>query len=124
VPAGIYVPSLAIGSCFGRAVGMMMEKWQRSAAVGSYFFAACGHSIESEACITPGVYAVIGCGDVSSRLPRSSPALRAAAVLCGVTRMTVSLVVIMFEITGNLDCSCYHHSVISSSQHPQTCFPS
>ena len=38
--------------------------------------------------IKPGLYAVVG----------------AAAVLGGVTRVTVSLVVVMFEITGNAYC--------------------
>ena len=48
------------------------------------FFQACQTSTN---CITPGVYAIIG----------------SAATLCGVTRMTVSLVVIMFELTGGLE---------------------
>ena len=41
---------------------------------------------QNESCIMPGLYAMVG----------------AAACLGGVTRMTVSLVVIMFELTGKL----------------------
>lgn len=37
--------------------------------------------------MTPGLYAMVG----------------AAATLAGITRMTISLVVIMFELTGNAD---------------------
>ena len=42
------------------AQGMAMEAWQRSPHASAYFFSSCAHSAESEACITPGVYAVIG----------------------------------------------------------------
>ena len=41
---------------------------------------------EGQVCVNPGLYAMVG----------------AAATLSGVTRMTVSLVVIMYELTGGL----------------------
>ncbi|RKP08214.1 chloride channel, partial [Thamnocephalis sphaerospora] len=82
VPAGIYMPSMAIGACFGRALGMLVQAWQRNYP-GAWLFSAC---IANDQCITPGTYALVG----------------AAAAMGGVTRMTVSLVVIMFELTGAL----------------------
>ncbi|CCJ30639.1 unnamed protein product [Pneumocystis jirovecii] len=51
----------------------------------AYIFAGCPPSDPNE-CIVPGVYSMVG----------------AAATLAGVTRMTVSLAVIMFELTGSL----------------------
>ncbi|KAF4591586.1 Chloride channel, voltage gated [Ophiocordyceps camponoti-floridani] len=80
IPAGIILPSMAIGALTGRAAGIMMEMW-----VAGYpaLFASCAPDAP---CITPGTYAIIG----------------AAAALAGVTRMTVSIVVIMFELTGAL----------------------
>ncbi|CAG8542451.1 10114_t:CDS:10 [Cetraspora pellucida] len=82
VPAGVWLPSIAIGACFGRAVGLMVHAWHRHYP-GFWLFASCEPDTE---CITPGMYAMVG----------------AAATFGGVTRMTVSLVVIMFELTGAL----------------------
>ncbi|KAH7353672.1 voltage gated chloride channel [Plectosphaerella cucumerina] len=82
VPAGIFVPSMAIGAAFGRAVGMMVQALQE-ANVGSAFFSACK---PEQTCITPGTYAFLG----------------AAAALSGIMHITVSVVVIMFELTGAL----------------------
>ncbi|KAI8055277.1 chloride channel [Syncephalis plumigaleata] len=82
VPSGVYMPSMAIGACFGRALGMLVQAWQRNHPT-SWFFSSCPPDIS---CITPGTYALVG----------------AAAVLGGITRMTVSLAVIMFELTGAL----------------------
>jgi len=82
IPAGIILPSMAIGALTGRAVGIVMEMWQRSYPL-FLPFQACEQDV---ACITPGTYAIVG----------------AAAALAGVTRMTVSIVVIMFELTGAL----------------------
>ncbi|KAF5871290.1 putative chloride channel protein 5 protein [Botrytis fragariae] len=82
VPAGIILPSMAVGALFGRAVGILVEIWVHN--FPKFFaFATCEPDVP---CVTPGTYAIIG----------------AAAALGGVTRMTVSIVVIMFELTGAL----------------------
>lgn len=82
IPAGIILPSMAIGALYGRAVGLVIEVWQ-AAHPGWFVFASCEPDIP---CVTPGTYAIIG----------------AASALGGATRMTVSIVVIMFELTGAL----------------------
>lgn len=82
IPAGIILPSMAIGALTGRAVGIIMEIWQGNHP-GFIGFQACAPDLP---CITPGTYAIVG----------------AAAALAGVTRMTVSIVVITFELTGAL----------------------
>ncbi|KAH8674115.1 chloride channel [Xylariales sp. PMI_506] len=82
IPAGIILPSMTIGALTGRAVGIIMEIWQHNHP-GFIMFQSCDPDLR---CITPGVYSIIG----------------AAATLAGVTRMTVSIVVITFELTGAL----------------------
>lgn len=82
IPAGIILPSMAIGALFGRAVGIIMEIWVHNHPK-FFAFQNCEPDMP---CVTPGTYAIIG----------------AAAALGGVTRMTVSIVVIMFELTGAL----------------------
>lgn len=82
IPAGIILPSMAVGALFGRAVGIIMELWVKNFP-NFFAFANCEPDV---LCVTPGTYAIIG----------------AAAALGGVTRMTVSIVVIMFELTGAL----------------------
>mmetsp|Transcript_17417 Transcript_17417/g.26966 ORF Transcript_17417/g.26966 Transcript_17417/m.26966 type:complete len:339 (-) Transcript_17417:50-1066(-) len=83
VPGGILIPSLAIGGMFGRAVGLAMQ-YIVAHSTEAQIFSECR---DISTCITPGVYAIVG----------------AASVLGGVSRTTVSLVVIMFEITGGLE---------------------
>lgn len=64
-----------IGGLIGRLTGLIMIR------LNSMFgFVAC------HKCIHPGVYAIVG----------------GAAMLGGVTRVTISIVVIMFELTGGL----------------------
>ena len=82
IPAGIILPSMAIGALYGRALGILVELVQTSFP-NLFVFRNCEPDIP---CVTPGTYAIIG----------------AASALGGVTRMTVSIVVIMFELTGAL----------------------
>ena len=72
IPAGIFMPSMTIGACVGRAMGEMMAAAQRAHPT-AWIFSSCP---ADGACIFPSVYAVIG----------------AAGFLGGVTRMTISLV--------------------------------
>ncbi|CEH16626.1 probable voltage-gated chloride channel (clc-a) [Ceraceosorus bombacis] len=82
VPAGIFVPSMAIGATFGRMIGILVKALY-TAFPNAALFSACEPDVP---CITPGTYAFLG----------------AAAALAGVTRITVAVVVIMFELTGAL----------------------
>ncbi|KAL1587406.1 hypothetical protein WHR41_03727 [Cladosporium halotolerans] len=82
VPAGIFVPSMAIGASFGRMVGILVQSLHEAFPDAS-FFSACE---PNQTCITPGTYAFLG----------------AAAALSGIMHITVSVVVIMFELTGAL----------------------
>ena len=89
LPAGMFIPSLAgalsnlksitqssnvvpppsVGALVGRMIGFAMEMLQ-SEIGDTGFFSSC---TQTSRCITPGIYAIVG----------------AAAVLGGVTRMTV-----------------------------------
>jgi len=84
IPAGIFLPTIGIGACLDRAMGLIMQSLYRAYPT-AWIFLACPPD-PSVRCISPGFYAVIG----------------ASAMLAGVTRMTISLVVILFELTGAL----------------------
>ncbi|XP_059468590.1 H(+)/Cl(-) exchange transporter 4 isoform X2 [Neocloeon triangulifer] len=83
VPCGLFIPSLCLGAIVGRFVGIAMEQLAYNYP---HIWVFSGECSTGDNCITPGLYAMVG----------------AAAVLGGVTRMTVSLVVIMFELTGGV----------------------
>ncbi|GJF00679.1 chloride channel [Phanerochaete sordida] len=82
LPAGIFIPSLGVGACAGRIVGILVQ-WAQYNYPHSPMFASCHGDLN---CVMPGLYAMVG----------------AAASLSGVTRTTVSLAVIMFELTDTL----------------------
>lgn len=78
VPAGIFIPALLSGAGVGRLAGELLAQ-NLPAAAGD---GAAG----STAAVSAGVYALIG----------------AAAFLGGVTRMTISLAVILLECSGSV----------------------
>ncbi|XP_036443383.1 H(+)/Cl(-) exchange transporter 5 [Colossoma macropomum] len=84
IPSGLFIPSMAVGAIAGRLLGVGMEQLAYYHHDWVIFKGWCSPGAD---CITPGLYAMVG----------------AAACLGGVTRMTVSLVVIMFELTGGLE---------------------
>lgn len=86
VPSGLFVPSLAMGAIAGRLLGIKVEGLTYALQQNNDYSGFWNCQIGKD-CVMPGLYAMVG----------------AAAVLGGVTRMTVSLVVIMFELTGSLE---------------------
>ena len=82
VPAGIFIPSMAVGATFGRMLGILVKALYRAFPHWA-MFSSCD---PEKPCITPGTYALLG----------------SAAALGGIMRITVSVVVIMFELTGAL----------------------
>ena len=85
VPAGIYVPSMVIGALFGKTIGHALQ-FLIYTFPSSFLFSKCPKG-EPLACIAPGVYALTGAG----------------AMMCGVTRLPVTLSVALLEITGNFN---------------------
>jgi chloride channel 3/4/5 len=86
VPAGIYVPSMVVGGLMGRIVGHLIQYWALMHPK-LFLFDSCPAVAGIESCVTPGVYALIAAG----------------ATMCGVTRLSVTLAVILFELTGSLN---------------------
>lgn len=84
VPGGVLMPSLTIGALIGRLLGTLVEFFQFKFPQSS-IFTSCSLNLVN--CITPGSYAVVG----------------ALSFLSSVTKMSVSVVVILFELTGALN---------------------
>lgn len=79
LPGGILMPSLALGGTMGRLVGIVSQEIQKT--FSAEFLATC---TTSSCIVSPSSYAVVG----------------AAAFMSGITKLTLSVVVIMFELTG------------------------
>jgi chloride channel 3/4/5 len=71
LPAGILLPSMAIGALYGRALGLIVQSWQTQFP-GAWMFRSCRANME---CVSPGLYAIAG----------------AASALAGATRLTGTL---------------------------------
>lgn len=82
VPAGLFIPSMTIGACVGRIVGQIVRFAYERYPTWSVFSECTSSSV----CVRPSIYALVGAG----------------SSLAGVTQVSVSLVVIMFELTGGL----------------------
>jgi chloride channel 3/4/5 len=85
VPAGIYVPSMVVGGLVGRIVGHIVQYLALNYS-HTGLFGTCSPDDSPETCVVPGVYALVAAG----------------ATMCGVTRLSVTLAVILFELTGSL----------------------
>ncbi|KAI9038024.1 chloride channel protein [Aspergillus affinis] len=86
-PAGIYVPSMVVGGLMGRIVGHVAQYLVMKYPSFFLFGSSCPATSGMESCVTPGVYAMVAAG----------------ATMCGVTRLSVTLAVILFELTGSLN---------------------
>ncbi|KAF0987296.1 hypothetical protein HZS_1479 [Henneguya salminicola] len=84
VPCGIFVPSIVLGSLLGRIVGLGLEYFTLNYPYFYLFKTACSNV---HRCVYPSLYAIVG----------------GAAVLGGITHMTVCVVIMMIEITGKLN---------------------
>lgn len=70
----------------GRIVGHLVQLMVLSFPASTVFVECASHA-SGTSCVTPGVYALIAAG----------------ATMCGVTRLSVTLAIILFELTGSLD---------------------
>mmetsp|Transcript_3319 Transcript_3319/g.15694 ORF Transcript_3319/g.15694 Transcript_3319/m.15694 type:complete len:220 (-) Transcript_3319:2207-2866(-) len=82
VPAGLFIPSLTLGACMGRLGGTFIQHLT-DAYPDWLLFRECD---STSACVDGAIYAIVG----------------AAAVLAGVTQVSLSLCVVMIELTGGL----------------------
>lgn len=76
---------MVVGGLLGRMVGHLVQ-WLVLVTPDWSIWGTCATAADGT-CIQPGVYGLIAAG----------------ATMCGVTRLSVTLAVILFELTGSLD---------------------
>lgn len=84
------MPNFCLGAALGWSIGAYVEAFATAHRGEWAIFSSCNPGsadFTGAACVTPAVYALVG----------------SAAVVCGVTRLTISLVTIMFELTGGVE---------------------
>lgn len=79
LPGGVLMPSLVLGATTGRLVGILSHLLQQK--FNFDFLSTC---TENSCLVSPSSYAVVGAG----------------AYMAGITKLTMSVVVIIFELTG------------------------
>jgi chloride channel 3/4/5 len=82
-PGGIFLPSMIWGALYGRIMGELVHLFQQ---IGSSLFLFNSCPINAP-CIIPGVYSILG----------------AIGAFGGITKLNLSLTVLMFELTGTPD---------------------
>lgn len=80
VPAGIFIPTLGVGACAGRILGILVQWIQARSAPDSGFFAFCHGDLN---CVVPGLYAMVGAAATLSGVTVS-----AVSELCACLRLT------------------------------------
>lgn len=116
LPAGIFIPSLGgacqlvdkpnvshvriVGACAGRILGILVQWWQYSHP-NSAMFTSCKGDLD---CVIPGLYAMVGAAAALSGVTVRRPSLCRTndTNIYILQRTTVSLAVIMFELTDTL----------------------
>lgn len=79
LPGGVLMPSLVLGATTGRLVGILSQLLQQK-----FNFDYLSTCTENSCLVSPSSYAVVGAG----------------AFMAGITKLTMSVVVIIFELTG------------------------
>jgi chloride channel 3/4/5 len=83
IPGGLFGPVMVSGALAGRVIGELVQMMHVTHS-DWLIFSVCP---KDELCITPGMYSLLG----------------AMAAFSGLTKLSVSLTVIMFELTGTLN---------------------